>query len=383
MSSEHSVLKQLHPLIRPYVEMVLRKGNVGVCMGNLRISDVKSGRPTLTQTKEPCGDRFKIYIPFAGDSLKWEVIFDSCQPSNPPDFIFLGENGNFDPDIEKLENLTDWDPKNPESLVLVIEDLMREYRCYQKQLIEGYSRLQFEYSSLQGLEACDDVEVHMGNRLPGTLDSPVNFLIRLPIDLSPIPQYLVKDDPGEDLAVLLAKFHNTEGLRVTPQLFLSPKVEHALGDNTALRIPRFPTGGCLLDYVPQVQDFLQKQIDYIVEEYQRRREYVAAFISRFGGSVLEYDAESFTKLSLVLEWNEFFFVLHIELPSRFPQDMPVFTFQSCYHLSKTNGEPFVSVQKSYPYSPRWTGEEMAHRARLFILDTIPQFQKVSVSSTKL
>eukprot|EP00058_Branchiostoma_floridae_P027834 XP_002613325.1 hypothetical protein BRAFLDRAFT_118725 [Branchiostoma floridae] len=299
MSSGQSVLKQLHPLIRPYAETVLRKGNVGVCMGNLRISDVKSGRPTLTQTKEPCGDRFKIYIPFAGDSLKWEVIFDSCQPSNPPDFIFLGENGNFDPDIEKLE----------------------------------------------------------------TLDSPVNFLIRLPIDLSPIPQYLVKDDPGEDLAVLLAKFHNSEGSRVTPQLFLSPKVEHALGDNTALRIPRFPTGGCLMDYVPQVQDFLQKQIDHIVEGYQRRREYVAAFISRFGGSVLEYDAESFTKLSLVLEWNEFFFVLHIELPSRFPQDMPVFTFQSCYHLSKTNGEPYISVQKSYPYSPRWTGEEMAHRAK--------------------
>ncbi len=37
--------------------------------------------------------------------------------------------------------------------------------------------------------------------------------------------FIFQDNPGEDRAVLLVTFHTPDGTKVTPQLFLSPRVE--------------------------------------------------------------------------------------------------------------------------------------------------------------
>ncbi|KAJ3613081.1 hypothetical protein NHX12_019337, partial [Muraenolepis orangiensis] len=74
----------------------------------------------------------------------------------------------------------------------------------------------------------------------------------------------------------------------------------ALGGTSALHIPAFPSGGCLIDYVPQVCQLLTNK--------------------------------------------------------------PTLTFQSVYHFT-SSGQLYSQVQKSYPYSPRWDGNEMAKRAK--------------------
>lgn len=52
----------------------------------------------------------------------------------------------------------------------------------------------------------------------------------------------------------------------------------------------------------------------------------------------------------------------VDLPLYFPRDQPTLTFQSIYHFS-SSGQLYSQVQKSYPYSPRWDGNEMAKRAK--------------------
>lgn len=55
-------------------------------------------------------------------------------------------------------------------------------------------------------------------------------------------------------------------------------------------------------------------------------------------------------------------LLVVDLPLYFPRDQPTLTFQSVYHFTNS-GQLYSQVQKSYPYSPRWDGNEMAKRAK--------------------
>ncbi|KAG2468373.1 BABA2 protein, partial [Polypterus senegalus] len=264
------------------------------------------------------------------------------------------------------QHLVEWDPDNAESLLQVVKELIQQYHLYQCERLSESSRLLFEYQSL-----LDDplygksMEVFAGKKNSWTGEFSARFLLKLPVDFSNIPTYLLKDtsvDPGEDVALLSVSFEDAEATQVFPKLYLSPRIENALGGPSALHIPAFPGGGCLIDYVPQVCQLLTNKVQYVIQGYHKRREYIAAFLSHFGMGVVEYDAEGFTKLTLLLVWKDFCFLVHIDLPLYFPRDQPMLTFQSVYHFTNS-GQPYSQVQKSYPYSPRWDGNEMAKRAK--------------------
>ena len=60
------------------------------------------------------------------------------------------------------QTLVDWDYQNPYALLQVVEELLQLYKAHQEHIIEGYHRLQFEYSSLidqSNLES-KDIETH-------------------------------------------------------------------------------------------------------------------------------------------------------------------------------------------------------------------------------
>ncbi|XP_060790706.1 BRISC and BRCA1-A complex member 2 isoform X3 [Neoarius graeffei] len=317
--SPELALSRMSPELRPLLCTVVRNGRVGLDSTNcLRITDLKSGCTSLTPG--PCCDRFKLHIPYAGETLKWDIIFNARDPELPPDFIF-GEDAEFLPEPSELP----------------------------------------------------------------TGEFSARFLLKLPVDFSNIPIYLLKDtalDPGEDVALLSVSFEDAEATQVFPKLFLSPSIEHALGGPSALHIPAFPSGGCLIDYVPQVCQLLTSKVQYVIQGYHKRREYIAAFLSHFGMGVVEYDAVGFTKLTLLLMWKDFCFLVHVDLPLYFPRDQPTLTFQSIYHFS-SSGQLYSQVQKSYPYSPRWDGNEMAKRAKAYFKSFIPQFQEGAFANGKL
>lgn len=56
-----------------------------------------------------------------------------------------------------------------------------------------------------------------------------------------------------------------------------------------------------------------------------------------------------------------FVCFSVELSPSFPQEAPVLTFQSIYHESED--KPYSEVHDGYPYSPRWSGSEMASRIK--------------------
>uniref|UniRef100_A0A8C5MNH2 BRISC and BRCA1-A complex member 2 n=1 Tax=Leptobrachium leishanense TaxID=445787 RepID=A0A8C5MNH2_9ANUR len=360
--SPEVTLNRISPTLSPIISSMVRNGKVGLDSTNcLRITDLKSGYTSLTAG--PSCDRFKLHIPYAGETLKWDIIFNGHYPELPPDFIF-GEDTEFLPDPTALPSLSEWDPSDPECLLLVVKELVQQYHQYQCSRLSESSRLMFEYQTLlEEPQYGGNMEIYAAKKNNWTGEFSARFLVRLPVDFSNIPIYLLKDaneDPGEDVALLSVSFEDAEVTQVFPKLSLSPRVEHALGGASALHIPTFPGGGCLIDYVPQVCQLLTNKVQYIIQGYHKRREYIAAFLSHFGTGMVEYDAEGFTKLTLLLTWKDFCFLVHIDLPLYFPRDQPALTFQSVYHFTNS-GQLYSQVQKSYPYSPRWDGNEMAKR----------------------
>ncbi|KAG7267739.1 hypothetical protein CRUP_026087 [Coryphaenoides rupestris] len=249
-------------------------------------------------------------------SRRGDIIFNARYPELPPDFIF-GEDAEFIPEPSELPHLVQWDAADPECLLRLVKELIQQYHHFQCSRLRESSRLLFEYDSLLEEPSYGrNMEVYAGRKNSWTGEFSARFLLKLPVDFSNIPVYLLKDttlDPGEDVALLSVSFEDAEATQVFPKLYLSPSIEHALGGTSALHIPGFPSGGCLIDYVPQVCQLLTNK----------------------GG---------------------------VDLPLYFPRDQPTLTFQSVYHFT-SSGQLYSQVQKSYPYSPRWDGNEMAKRAK--------------------
>ncbi|KPP77489.1 hypothetical protein Z043_103087 [Scleropages formosus] len=98
--SPEVALNRITPELRPLLSSVVRNGRVGLDSSScLRITDLKTGCTTLTPG--PCCDRFKLHIPYAGETLKWDIIFNARDPELPPDFIF-GEDAEFLPEPSEL-----------------------------------------------------------------------------------------------------------------------------------------------------------------------------------------------------------------------------------------------------------------------------------------
>jgi len=380
---------EICPELVHHIKTLITTSRVGICAGTLRILDY--GTSCNERVEEKCIDRFKVAIPYGGNTLTWEIIFNFYNPREPPDFVFGPEDSKFFPELANLKSLVNWEPRDPFSLTQVIKELLDEYKSYHTSLISTSSRLLFEYTSLSEQNySKDDVEVYAqqakadaGNVKQHLKLGSVNFLVRLPLDFSKIPAYIVKplgatkENPGEDTAILQITFPSPDSPRITPQLFLSPRLENALGGNSGLRIPNYTTGGAIIDYIPLAAELLQAKVEHIIETYQKRRDYLGAFMSLFGSNLLEYDSVGFFKISCLMEWHNFFFVITVELGLNFPSEIPAFTLQSVYHQN-SDGLPFSQVDKNYPYSPRWSAFEMVERARTRILETIKEFQQDSI-----
>ncbi|XP_060042759.1 BRISC and BRCA1-A complex member 2 isoform X5 [Erinaceus europaeus] len=289
--SPEVALNRISPMLSPFISSVVRNGKVGLDATNcLRITDLKSGCTSLTPG--PNCDRFKLHIPYAGETLKWDIIFNAQYPELPPDFIF-GEDAEFLPDPSALHNLASWNPSNPECLLLVVKELVQQYHQFQCSRLRESSRLMFEYQTLlEEPQYGENMEIYAGKKNNWTGEFSARFLLKLPVDFSNIPTYLLKvdlvncshysaqglvfappgsyllgesfsggeavlqdvnEDPGEDVALLSVSFEDTEATQVYPKLYLSPRIEQG---------------------------------------------------------VVEYDAEGFTKLTLLLMWRDFCFLVH-------------------------------------------------------------------------
>ena len=287
-------------------------------------------------------DRFTLKIPYAQQTLSWEIIFDSENSLEPPDIIFDAEDSDFQPPLEDIKSLIEWDWRNTKSLKNLISELLVKYRDHQLQRASKELSVVPHMTSLIS-QSLENMEIIVNMSKQGAVGT-INVLADLNVDCSSLPEVVEKNTDDLPLATLHVCLPHPSSSTLEAQLFLSPLIEKAIGGPNDLRIPTCKPGVLIGEYVENVTNLLNNQIKHVSEGFAKRRDFIAAFLLHFGKSVLEYDSESHHKIVLLLEWNDFFFTFTAEVCSSFPASPPAFTIGSVYH----------NTQNKMPYTQRYS-----------------------------
>ncbi|XP_050445514.1 BRISC and BRCA1-A complex member 2-like [Cataglyphis hispanica] len=376
LNQQHPLLNTIDSYIEPLLKRVLQTKRLGICYGLIKLDSASS---SCNKSKNDC---FKLLIPYAGEHLVWNVLFDSQYPEMGPDFIFNDQNFLADPDIDilstKVPSLAKWNPNDTDALLNVLNELLLYYKEHQLHLLGKQERLQFEYSTLVGETEIltEDIEVMM---LPlGTKPTETKFLIRIAMDYSQLPPRINKSQNDE--AMLIITFCGPDWNRILPQLYLSKTLEDIFGGPESLRIPPFPPNKYLMDYVPEVKKFIQEKMHNVIQSFESRRSFITVLIVSQRGSILEYDAIEFNWISMLMEYRDFHFLIHFHLPSTFPKEKPQVTLQSVYHMT-SQGTLYKEVLDDIPYSPRWQIVLMVDKLLTYILENaVKKFQANSMKN---
>jgi len=332
----------------------LKRTRVGLAGKPFIVDEFKSG--SFAQTDD-C-DRFRLSFQIADNSVNWEIIFDKNSPQHPPDIVFGSEDEEFSIPLENLKGYYDWDPASDSSLSKLLLNVLREYWLFQREKLSSVSGINEQWRDIctttNYARAC---EVYYSNSGMSTLNAIASFIFELTVDVSDFPPHLVRGNTGEYNALLKISFQPPNLTKVAPKLYLSSRMEHAIGGIGMLSLP--PYEACdLRSYVEKVDLLLSNTVNGISERFTRRKELVATFLAEFHGAIIEYDAEGCSNISLLLHEGGIFIILHAKGPLR-------------------------RVYEDYRYSPRWTSRVVVNEIRTFIGSVIPEFQTYSSKYGKL
>ncbi|CAL7934392.1 unnamed protein product [Xylocopa violacea] len=369
LNQQYAILTVIDSYIEPLLIPVISSDKLGVCCGTIQIDSVSSS------CGKAQGDRFKLTIPYVKQNLTWNVFFDSQCPEMGPDFIFNDNTFLADMDIDtlstKVPSLAKWNPNDHNALLNVLVELLACYKQHQIQLLQKQTRLQIEYHMLMESTEMKQENVEMILLPFSSKPTEAKFLINLTVDLSKLQTRTCNSET--DTAMLLVVFSGTDWNRIIPQLYFSKSLEEILGRTDTLSIPPFPPDQYLLNYVQRIKKYISDKINSVVQKLERKREYLAAFVSLKRNCSLEFDAINSSYMSALLSENDFYFVLNIQLPLEFPYEPPLVSMISVYHMVSQNN-PYTEIVQNYPYDSAWKPSHMINELLRFVKQNVKKFQ---------
>ncbi|XP_003699445.1 BRISC and BRCA1-A complex member 2 [Megachile rotundata] len=369
LNQQYPILTRVDSHIKPLLVDVLSTDKVGVCYGAIEVDAISSSCGKVE------GDRFRLSIPYARQNLTWNVFFDSQCPEIGPDFIFNDNTFLADMDIDtlsaKVPSLTKWNPNNTNALLNVLTELLSCYKQYQMQLLQKQERLQLEYDMLMKSTLVKPEDVEMILLPSGSKPTEARFLINLSVDVSQLESRTC--DSETDTAMLFIVFSGTDWNRVTPQLYLSKTLEKAFDGHPALNLPHFSADKLLIDYVAEVIKCIRDKINLIIQGLEKRRAFIAALLSHQFRSVVEYDSVNCTFTIFLHSEQDFYIVWRIDLLPGFPNEKPIVTFTSVYHMQVPH-TVYTENYQNFPYNPRWELSFMVTKLLNFIQHASKKFR---------
>lgn len=346
---------------------------------SIKIENVRSGNRFNPRIL----DRFTLVIPYCLDAIKWDVIYNSEYPSAPPDFIFGPDDEDFMPcssTIAPVDSLLDkalseWNNQDSTLLLVLIQGLRDQYVAYQRKRVGQVDddRVKFEISTVltrKGIEM----------QMTSGADKPeeVKFAVPLVMDMS-INKLVVgcpwKNEQKIYLQVVYPILRKYESAPSSPRLKLVSSSDlKALFSVEDVKLPPWMDGMCLAEYLPHLEETLERQILEAVSAIVLRRSFVEA-LALFLGRPLEADPTFCRKASFLAASGPFPFVVHFFFPTQFPKQQPALMLQSCQHLNQLSEPVKLNLLTDYPWSPRWEVGRMAERLCDFLTDEAVNFKK--------
>ncbi|CAH2054682.1 unnamed protein product [Thlaspi arvense] len=327
-------------------------------------------------------DRFTLVIPYCLDTIKWDVIYNSEYAMAPPDFIFGPDDEGFMPCSSataphdgQTSLLSEWNNQDATLLLVLIQGLRDQYVAYQQKRVGQVDddRVKFEISTVLTRKGIEMQMISGGDK-----PEEVKFAVPLLIDMG-INKLVVecpwKHEQKIYLQVIYPILRKYESAPSAPRLRLVSSSDlKALFSVEDVKLPPWMNGMCLAEYLPHLEETLERQILEAVSAIASRRGFVEA-LAHFLGRPLEADPTFCRKASFLGASGPFTFVVHFFFPAQFPKQQPTLMLQSCQHLNQSSVPVKSNLFTKYPWSPRWEVGRMAERLCDFLTDEAVNFKK--------
>ncbi|KAJ1420938.1 BRCA1-A complex subunit BRE [Sesbania bispinosa] len=340
-------------------------------------------------------DRFTLLIPYCLDFIKWDFIYNVECPTAAPDVIFGPEDEDFhpfhmNPSVEGAQSnncLSDWNYKDPTRLLTLVQFLRDQYVLYQRKRVGEVDddRLKFEISTILSREG---IEMHMSSGAEKSEE--VKFAVPL-LDMN--INKTVSGCPWRHSQKIYLQVVYPIGRKYmsapsAPRLKLVSSSElKALFSIDDVKLPSWLDGMCLAEYLPTLEEYLEKQVLEAVSLIDVRRHFIEALASPLGRPV-EADPEgnfsfciwSFHIPGLAKREKIELIVLtllevHFLIPTQFPKQQPAIMLQSSQHFNSQMAPLKSRIMSDYPWSPRWELSQMAERICEFLADEALNFKR--------
>ncbi|XWS24492.1 hypothetical protein CRYUN_Cryun28dG0107400 [Craigia yunnanensis] len=341
----------------------------------IKVEQVLSGGKSHTGSL----DRFTLLIPYCLDHIKWDVIYNAEFPLASPDIIFGPEDEDFHPlhmtGVEgegglksRTRNvLSDWNNKDPTRLLALIQELRDQYTSYQRKCVGEVDddRLRFEISTICSREG---IEMHISSG--AEKPEEVKFAVPL-VDMN--INKMVHGCPWRHpqkiyLQVIYPVGRKYASTPSAPRLKLMSTNElRALFSIDDVKLPSWLVGMCMAEYLPHLEESLQKHVLEAVSLIDIRRRFIEALAPLFGRP-LEADPVFCRKATFLASSGSFVFLVHVLVSTQFPKQQPAMMLQSSQHISPQGVPKKSPLLAEYPWSPRWEASKMAERIFDFLVD---------------
>lgn len=118
---------------------------------------------------------------------------------------------------------------------------------------------------------------------------------------------------GEESVILKVYFQRPEGGRVITHLHRSPWMENIIKSPPKLETPAYDRQTKLGDYVEIVRSLLTDKIKSIENHHKLKNTYISNLVSLQRLSIVEYDNVKFTKAAFLLEVDDFYCLVCINI----------------------------------------------------------------------
>lgn len=279
-----------------------------------KVTNVDKSDPSLK-----LGDRFTLQVPYCNDFLSWEVLFSKNEAA-PADFVFpsyfcdyrdVGEYISFHQTVLSLRN---------------------HYKKHQEKLISIWPDefVLFQYETVKGMK---DAEFHI-----------VKDTVRMLIPIQ-------------------------EGMKL--YIVFNPTVSHKeiiyyRNFEVKTTLPAWRKETCLLDYIIQIQETIEREMCSLANVLKIRKEYFSSLCQTFGNPI---DGDK-TTVSFRLDQG-FVFISF----ANFPKDAPLVHLQSTLNLDKL-GSPIRYKVENIPYGVSWSADEKVKKIATRIQESRGEFMEM-------
>eukprot|EP00123_Amoebidium_parasiticum_P009950 comp19799_c0_seq1/m.23772 comp19799_c0_seq1/g.23772 ORF comp19799_c0_seq1/g.23772 comp19799_c0_seq1/m.23772 type:complete len:365 (-) comp19799_c0_seq1:169-1263(-) len=328
-------------------------------------------RPWSSISQQGECDRFTVELPHCSICLKCDIVFDGG-PWFPPDIIVYSPEEEFTGEVDLEVLFQDYDPRNSECLLLVLDRLSLQYAAYKKRQVDDLEDRSIieQLNTLTAMGPIDGVDVNGATMMMGRPEDgkpTVEAVFPVTLDISELP-------PCQRAG--RTHIEGTIGIIITLTSPLKTQVALTLPEPLSdIKAPAWVVSQMYMhDYLSALAGIIRKKIATLREQFETRRMYAAHLLRQFGHCVAEFDVANYDSITFVIKGV----IVHIELPPAAPKQPYSFILHSLA-TDKVKKQPITKVHKAH-HNESWDLPTHCEKLKAQLQSAIPSF--ITEVSTK-